>query len=102
MALWPAGLAAIAAATIVAARRAPLAAAVDADEDLKSQGEPAPADAVGHDGGNAPAADAGRARKQADGRQADAAGLCRKHLAGCLASSGSVLSALRAGSAPTR
>ena len=74
VALWPAGLAAIAAATIVAARRAPLAAAVDADEDLKSQGEPAPADAVGHDGGNAPAADAGRARKQADGRQADAAG----------------------------
>jgi hypothetical protein len=73
VALWPAGLAAIAAATIVAARRAPLPAAAGTTDDLESQGEPAPADA-GHGGRNAPAAEAGPAREQAYGLRARAAG----------------------------
>jgi hypothetical protein len=66
VALWPAGLAAIAAATIVAARRAPLPAAAGTI-DLESHGERTPPAAVGYGGGNASAADGERARAQADG-----------------------------------
>jgi hypothetical protein len=74
VALWPAGLAAIAAATIVAARRAPLPAAAAPTDDRENHGEPAPADDADHGGGNASAAGAGPAREQAGDLRTRAAG----------------------------
>jgi hypothetical protein len=66
VALWPAGLAAITAATIIAARRAPLPATPDTADDLQGEGGPEAAGTLA-DSEGASVADAGWARKHADG-----------------------------------
>ena len=71
VALWPAGLAAIAAATVIAARRAPLPACGGAVDDLASKDGPEPASA--DRGGDIPAADADHAPEPVSSRRARAA-----------------------------
>jgi hypothetical protein len=81
VALWPAGLAAIAAVTTIAARRAPLPVAEAPADDLASQGGPEPAGAADH-GGDASAADAEGAREHAGVGAGDAILLETGHIPG--------------------